>query len=1200
MTRNIFLCLMSFFLLSITYGAAQVSFAKDKLYNVCSVKYPNKVLGYSSGSVTVQLVGQSETDNYQQWGIGELSGSFRFVNPFENKSMHARSDKALGITENNGSDESQLWMVESKGNVVLLVPTNSPELALSISAAGKPVLISKEKADNDKAAQFSIMVSKMAMPAGLEAENAMRPKVYWEDETRFEENKEKGHATYIPYVTEADMLADKEFYRTPWVDTKSTIIKSLNGNWKFHFVPEPSQRPIDFYKEDFDVTSWDDIPVPSNWEMQGYDRPIYANVEYPHANTPPYINARKGFNDGGKNYGINPVGSYVQFFDLPEGWEKQRTFIHFGGIYSAAFVYLNGQYVGYSQGANNVAEFDLSKYLRAGRNRLAVQVFRWSDGSYLECQDMFRMSGIFRDVYLYTTPLVGVRDHYITSELTPASGYSEGRMNVLLTLDNRDRMSGEKNLIVRLFDPLGKIVAETEQTVKFSDKNTQYTVNASMNLKNLLPWTAETPNLYTVHVIQREGGKDELAFSTKYGFRHIEIRGSIVYINGQRVFFKGVNRHDSHPKYGRAVTTESMLQDVLLMKRNNINTIRTSHYPNAAKMYAMFDYYGLYTMDEADLEDHANQSISDMQSWIPAFVDRINRLVLRDRNHPSVTFWSLGNECGGGNNFQACYDAARALDTRPIHHESTRDGKAYGGNRFSDMYSKMYPGMNWMDKYVNSFDKPMFICEYAHAMGNAIGNLKEYWNSIEGSTSTIGGAIWDWVDQAIYEPLEMKKGIYRLHTGYDFPGPHQGNFCSNGIITATREESPKLKEVKAVYAYVHFKNLGIDWDKNLLNVQLDNTYDFIPFSTFDYAYSILIDGKAVYTSAPVQLPAVAPDKSTVLALDLSKANVQKAQKEGAEVLVNVSVTLHSATVWAEAGHEVALQQYEVVTRGALPVLDANANKKDRLQLTENDETLTVKNSKVEAVFCKKTGQMTRLIMNGKQIVSEGNGFIYDNHRWIENDRFEDTSNGLDETGTCEAVKAGKTIQVKTVRDGKLCGTSIVYTFVPDGTMDMEVSLQPKNGQLRRAGLVCGIDASLDKVDYYAYGPWENYNDRKDGCTVGRFSTTVDDMVVQYMKPQSTGNREGLREVSFTDASGKGVLIRTEGTVSFSALRYTDADLMNTNHQWELKARPYIVLHLDAVGRGVGNASCGADVDTLPVYQVPDSPLKYKLRISAVE
>ena len=757
---------------------AQVHFEADVLYTVSPAAHGKQVIGFTEGATSASLVSRQASDKLQQWRISHLSGSFRLVNPFEDKSLHARADKVLGVTETNGSDESQLWLVRKIGKFVQLVPANMPDLILRCTSDGKLVLADLKTAGKSAETHFLIQKSDMELPSELKNAVAERPKVYWEDETRFEENKEPGHATYMPYASEKEMTADAKFYAKPWNDSHSSLQCSLNGDWAFNLVSEPSQRPVDFYKEDFDVSGWKTIPVPSNWEMQGYDHPIYANVEYPHANTPPYINPRKGFNDGGKNYGINPVGSYVRFFDLPQGWEKQRTFIHFGGIYSAALVYLNGKYVGYSQGANNVAEFDLTPYLRTGKNRLAVQVFRWSDGSYLECQDMFRMSGIFRDVYLYNVPTVSVRDHYLVAILDPAVGYKDGILNVSLTLDNRDREEGVKELIVRLLDPQGNAVTESMQQVSYRSVQTQCELNVSFDLKNLQLWTAETPTLYTLHVVQRENGKEEMAFSTKYGFRDIAIKNALVYINGQRVFFKGTNRHDTHPLYGRAVPVESMLRDVLLMKQNNINTIRTSHYPNSERMYAMFDYYGLYTMDEADLEDHANQSISDMPSWIPSFVDRIDRMVLRDRNHPSVIFWSLGNEAGGGSNFQACYDAARKLDTRPIHYEGTRDGKPYGGNRFSDLYSKMYPGMKWMDTYVSSFDKPMFICEYAHAMGNAIGNLKEYWNSIENSTSTIGGAIWDWVDQAIYDPQEIKQGIYRLHTGYDYPGPHQVRMVS--------------------------------------------------------------------------------------------------------------------------------------------------------------------------------------------------------------------------------------------------------------------------------------------------------------------------------------------------------------------------------------------------------------------------------------
>ena len=1019
----------------------------------------------------------------------------------------------------------------------------------------------------------------------------------WEDETVFAENKERGVATYMPYNNEAEMLADAAYYATPWTEPVNSRYKSLNGQWKFNLVSEPSQRPLDFFENGYDVSAWDEIPVPSNWEMHGYDKPIYNNVEYPHSNTPPFINARPGFNDEGKNYGINPVGSYVRTFEVPENWDGRRTFIHFGGIYSAAFVWLNGEYVGYTQGSNNVAEFDITKYLTKGENRLAVQVFRWCDGSYLECQDMFRMSGIFRDVYLYNVPLVSVRDHYITSELY--DDYYSADVNVNFELDNRDFIPGSKTVKATIYDTNGKLVASESITMNTAAKISALSGDIKLTVDDVALWSAEKPNLYTIRVTQYdEDGNEELAFSTKYGFREIKIKNSLVYINGERVFFKGVNRHDTHPIYGRAVTTESMLEDILLMKRNNINTVRTSHYPNPARMYAMMDYYGVYCCDEGDLEDHANQSISDRESWIPSFVDRINRMVLRDRNHACVVMWSLGNEAGNGNNFGPCYDEAKRLDSRPVHYEGTRSKGNYGGGRFSDFYSKMYPGQAWMNENTNDLDKPMFICEYAHAMGNAIGNLKEYWQKIEASNSCIGGCIWDWVDQAIYDPQEMKEGIYRIHTGYDYPGPHQGNFCSNGVVSPTRLEGGKLKEVKAAHQFIDITMPKVysDFENDIVTIQLKNKYNFTNLNEFDVIFDVVKNGKVVYTGRQFA-PSAKSGESAKVWLTVKKANIKKAEKKGDELLFTVRVVQREATLHAPAGHEVAMQQFTLAERAPMTELKS---KGESLASTMALHETTIGNSKVSATFDNETGRMTALAFGGKNILVDGNGFLYDNHRWIENDRFANTSNGLEAKGEIKVVEENGNTVVKTVRKGSICDTEINYTIYPQGFVDVEATFVPKAGNLRRAGLVCGIVPSLNNVDYYAYGPWENTVDRKDGVVVGRYSTTVDKMADTYVKPQSSGSREGLRELTLTNANGEGIKIVTEGNVSFSALPYTDEDLMNAQHYWEMTERPYTVLHLDAWMRGVGNASCGADVDTLPEYCVPNEPMSYKLRISAVK
>lgn len=1177
-------------------AAAKAGFDVALTYRIRSVAHPGLVLGNGdSGENNARIVGE-EADNGnrgQYWSIKMLDLDRRVVENafytqhFDDGGDNASIDYLLQWPAQEGVwNNAQFRFEPADGKGAWRIVSASRLKAGKMYALREGRLRLVPYDAKDREAWFTF-------------EQVEKPKIkspYWEDETVFAENKEEGAATFMPYASEQEMLADAAYYATPWTVPQSSRFHSLNGTWRFHFVPEPAQRPLDFWHEGYDVSAWDTIPVPSNWEMQGYDRPIYCNVEYPHSNTPPFIKARPGFNDGGKNYGINPVGSYVRTFTLPEGWEKQRTYIHFGGIYSAAFVWLNGKYVGYTQGSNNVAEFDLTPYLRTGDNTLAVQVFRWSDGSYLECQDMFRMSGIFRDVYLYNVPKVAVRDHYITSQLF--DGYRNARLNVMLSVDNRDKVAGKKNFTVSVYDPAGKKVGtRTFEGFDMSD----YKRNAcgvEMELTDVLPWTAETPNLYTVRVVQKdENGNEELAFSTKYGFRDIRIKNSLVYINGRRVFFKGVNRHDSDPLHGRAVTTESMLRDVTLMKQNNINTIRTSHYPNDARMYAMFDHYGLYVVDEADLEDHANQGISNRASWVPAFVDRIDRMVLRDRNHPSIVMWSLGNEAGNGENFRQCYDAAKALDSRSVHYEGTRSNGSYGGGRFSDFYSKMYPGMAWMNKNTSGLDKPMFLCEYAHAMGNAIGNLTDYWTVIENSNACIGGCIWDWVDQAIYEPKEIKQGVYRLRTGYDFPGPHQGNFCSNGILPATRHESAKLKEVKAAHEFVKFALTNIDPKDNTVGVRVYNNYAFTALDAYDLKYEVVRDGR-VAGSRTVRLGAVAPGDSLTLALKLPKAGLAKAAAAGIETLLNLRVLCREAQRHAPAGHEVAARQFTLVERGALPVLKSTA--KAPLAQTGALHEVRIGNENVTVAFDANTGRLTTLAFNGRDIIADGQGFLYDNHRWIENDRFGNVSNGLEDKGTCSVVTEGGNTVVRTVRKGSICDTEIDYTIYPQGVVDVEARFMPKSGNLRRAGLVCAIDSVLNRVDYYALGPWENTCDRRDGVLAGRYSTTVADMPERYIKPQSTGGREALRELVLSDGKGFGVKIETEGQVGFSALRYTDADLMNAQHAWELTERPYTVLHLDAWTRGIGNASCGQDVGTLPEYCVPERTLTYKLRISAVK
>ena len=1212
-------------------------FDPEQAYHIVSATDATMVLGNgdnSENNAAIRLEKSDELNRGQYWSITMPDASTRviggvyYTQNFDDGGGNTSIKHLLQWPAEQGVwNNAKFNFIPVKGESgVFQIASANPAKSAYVYAAkeNRLIQVAKEEAGKESWFRFS----------AVEKPKIEQP--WWEDEKVFAINKERGNATYMPYSTTEEMHADTAYYRTPWTETKSSLVQSLNGMWKFNLVDEPSKRPTEFYKESFDVSSWDEIPVPSNWEMHGYDRPIYCNVEYPHANTPPFIKARPYYNDGGKNYGINPVGSYVRTFTIPENWEGKRTFIHFGGIYSAALIYLNGNFVGYTQGANNVAEFDLTKYLRKGDNRLAVQVFRWSDGSYLECQDMFRMSGIFRDVSLYNVPKVWVRDHYLTTEglqSAPSEADASVKLNVALEFDNRDRRQAKKYYVIKVYNPEGKPVGAAEALRPIAADDTLAKCSVSIPiLEKVQRWSAEYPNLYKVDIEQRDGsadGKCEMAFSTYYGFRNIEIKNSQILVNGERIMFKGVNRHDTHPLYGRAVPTESMLEDVLLMKRNNINTIRTSHYPNAARMYAMFDYYGLYCMDEADLEDHANQSISNMPSWIPSFVDRIDRMVLRDRNHPSVIFWSLGNEAGHGKNFKYCYEAAKRLDDRPVHYEGTRgNGRPFGGGDYSDMYSKMYPGMAWMRENTSNLDKPMFICEYAHSMGNAIGNLTEYWEIIEASNATAGGCIWDWVDQAIYDPAEIKAGTYegRLHTGYDYPGPHQGNFCSNGIVTATREETPKLKEVKGAYDYVDIELVSIDREHGYATVKITNKYDFTDLNEFELITQSLKNGYTV-KDRKIELPSTAPGASVTLNIKYSKYKYDKD-----EMLLNIFLVRRNATRWSEAGHIETGEQFAISNRKAkrsekdiTPITEATTiaadgkiieeqllkalaqtttagNKEYGIKLAYSGNTITASCKNITASWDATDGSLTALNIRGKDIIDGTNSFVYDNHRWIENDRYPYTDAANDSTAEISfaPLSKGEAIQITVKRGGKLCGTTTVYTLHTKGYMDIEANFDPKSENLRRLGLVSYINPEYSNVDYYAYGPWENYNDRKAGTMVGQYSTTVEKMGGNYVKPQSCGNREGLREVSLTNERGEGLNIKVlDGDCSFSALRYTDAALMKANHLWTAEKSPYIVLHLDAALRGVGNASCGYDVDTLVKYRIAKKQKSYKLRLSSV-
>ena len=1043
------------------------------------------------------------------------------------------------------------------------------------------------------------------------------------NQNKVSDHKEDAHATFIPYASVDQMKADAKHYAEPWQqpdESKAEYI-NLNGTWKFKYVPGTSYGPgsSEFYASNYDDSGWDDIRVPLSWEMANYGKPVYTNTGYPFENTPP--SATVGYTD----YGVtdhNATGFYRRTITIPETWKDKRVFVHFDGVYSAAVVWVNGKYVGYSQSSNTDAEFDITGFVTTGDNQLSVRVYRWCDGSYLEGQDMWHLSGIHRDVYLVATPKVFVSDHYITSSLNNEA--TSGSMSVKLTVDNRNTVSTTKTLQVSLLDRDGKQIATGTQTYSGTAK-AEKTVKLN-SLSNLHPWSAEDPYLYTVVVSQKdENGAEEMAFSTKYGFRNIKQNGNLIYINNKRVYFKGVNTQDTHPEYGRAIDMETMMKDLTMMKKANVNTVRTSHYPRQPKMYAMMDALGFYVMDEADVECHGNRKLSGYSSWITAMDDRTKRMVMRDRNHPSVIFWSLGNECGDGSNFSTTYNTCKSLDSRLVHYEGAGSGANY-----SDLGSNMYPTVSSVQGNKSGLNgKPYFICEYAHAMGQAVGNLKEYWDQIEGSNGIIGACIWDWVDQSVYDPARLvngekkdKNGFNYWVSGYDYsndryntnePYGFQGNFLNNGIITPDRTWTGKLSEVKKVYQYVKFS----DFNASAKSVSIANKYAFMPISSdnFEIGYRVMKDGYLVENGKLESFNSIAAGSSATVTLP-----IRTSVEGSAEYLVNVELRVKKPTKanvadwtsWAEEGYSIADAQFSLSeqdtsndtamgTDGTMgfPVLPSYTSAGGSLSVSTDGswtkKTYTVSgtdnNGKAYSIVFNSSGKMTSWTYDGKNLIAEGPDF--NSYRKVDNDRNFSTS--FTKSTNMSISNGGLTMSgnnaTMTVKGGSRYTT--VYTFYPDGTVDMKVTFS-SNSSLARIGLGMEFAAGFENVEFYARGPRSNYSDRKTGSYLGRFTTTVDDMVDEMIHPQTFGDHEDLRELILTNkTAGVQLGVKVGGRASFSLSHYdesiwcTSGDSMwNTNLHWyDLTRDPQVYAHFDYMQRGLGNNSCGGD-GCLSQYECP--------------
>ncbi|KAA8477190.1 beta-galactosidase [Arcticibacter tournemirensis] len=1113
----------------------------------------------------------------QIWLLSENEkGSYIITSPvsfrsLDNANKRSGSGNAVVLWDRDDYNENQQWKIvkKDKDSYTITSQASGFNLSFKADARGEIKLFQMPANADDPNQEWQIkeFTAKIHIPkrVGL---------TEWENEEIFGVNKEPAHVSYIPFAS-AEELKNDPTYKTPWEKTKSSLYQSLNGNWKFNWVKQPSERPLEFYKPEYDVSSWKEIQVPSNWEMHGYGTPIYTNITYPFKNDPPFIKPEPGYTNEKEP---NPVGSYRRSFSIPENWAGKRIYLRFEGVYSAMYVWVNGKKVGYSEGANNAAEFDVTNYAQAGENTLAVEVYRWSDGSYIEDQDMFRLSGIHRDVSVYALPEVHIRDYYVKTDFS-GQDFSSSVFNAKISVRNMGKQalkSGE--LQVSVLDPKGKEVLTLKQPLSSIEKAGEKGYNLNATVKNPQLWSAETPDLYTaIFTLNDETGNTLEVISSKFGFRKVEIKNKRVLVNGKQVFFKGTNRHDIHPQLGKAVPVESMIQDILLMKKANINTIRTSHYPNDPKMYAMFDYYGLYTMSEADLECHGNNSISRMPSWLPAFTDRNVRNVEEHKNHPSVVFWSMGNESGSGTNFDAVYKEIKKIDsTLIVHYE--------GKNNAADMDSRMYPSIDYMTSVDRqNTDKPFFLCEYAHAMGNAIGNLSEYWDYIENkSQRMIGGCIWDWVDQGLNKTGEPKD---RYYFGGDFGDkPNDFDFCNNGITTPDRRATAKMLEVKKVYQYIKM----VPVDLSVGSMKIINRYDFINLKQFDLKWSVLKDGRVVDSGAIVPQD-VRPDDSVELVIPFINRF-----ESGSEYFLNLEFKLAKEALWAEPGHVVASAQFALTPRPALAAVDTLGV--ERLYASERENIVNISGSDSDVQFDRTTGLLVSLKYARKEMIHEGRGLAFNWYRSINNDprKFVEPKIKL-EGFTYLPSQDGKTVIVRTrytaVIPGEKQGTvsySVNYLISPGGVIDVEATFDNTKDayHVPRLGLQMSLIPEMEQVEWYGRGPHENYADRKASAYFGVYNNTVDAMEEYYVRSQSMGNREDVRWCKLTNASKEGIKIFSKDKMNISAMHYLEQDLWNAVHAFKHSGikKPETILYLDYMQRGIGNASCGPG--PLKEYEIP--------------
>jgi len=980
-------------------------------------------------------------------------------------------------------------------------------------------------------------------------------------------NKEKPHAY--------SFLASEK--------ANNPTVKSLNGIWKFKWSPDPQSRPMDFYTLNYSIDKWDNILVPGNWELQGFGTPIYTNFTYPFKRDAPKVTSEpeKSFTSFLQR---NPVGSYCTTFTIPENWNQKQVFINFGGVLSAMYLWINGQKVGYSENSMSPAEFDITNYIHSGENKLAVEVYHWCDGSYLEDQDIWRLSGIFRDVDLIARPKTFISDFFVTA--VPDNSFGNANISIALNIDNRSTRNAQGLHIeaeVTGFSAQGeRIDLSFAGKVPVVLKSKQ----ASLELKSLIKqprlWSAETPNLYHL-ILKLKNNKNEIVDKAEcyLGVRKIEVRGDVFYINGKAVKLKGVNRHEQHPRTGRHVSRNTMIRDLELMKQANINMIRTCHYPDDALFYELCDQYGFYVMDEANQESHGfgigNKEIGDNPMWKKSHVERAVSLVQRDKNHACVIFWSMGNEGGKGQNLIAMADTVKKLDSsRLIYSDTQRDVSAI----YDDGY--LHPA-DLKKLGENIKDKPVFLREYLHVMGNSGGNLQEYWDVIYADSSLTGAAIWEWVDQGLAKkkdgsPLTLSEhpDDFQLNDnefwayGGDFGDrPNDGNFCIKGLVSSDRKPYPHYFEVQKVYQPVVFQLLN---DKNII-IKVTNHFDFLSLHNFDFVYEYTSNGKSIQ-KGKFSCDNILPGTTSNIVLPSS----QVADTTTSEICLNIYAKLKTATLWAEEGFCFAREQFVIKKYTWTKILPTEK----QVIVTESSSQIELKTEKMSFTLDKKNGSLVSWKVNQLEMLK---GKLEPCFWKTPNDNQKQSGYSRELRKWKNAAENRVVKNVNVVRKDK--SVSIIFEmYLPTiganytlnyqvngmGKLQVEASYTPLCDTIPlipKFGMRIRIPENYSTIDWYGRGPFENYPDRKTASLIGLYTSSLKNFITNYPAPQDNANRCDVRWFTLGIQNGNAIKITGLQPLNFRAWPYSEDDLENALHDYQLPKRDFINLNIDLNIHGVG-------------------------------